>query len=145
MRSTEAVIRCRPGTAVSRIAWSAGRPPNSTSAEDGARFDRSTPSESEAEAWLSRSTRSTRSPWAASAAERLTAVVVLPTPPLRLINAVIIRCRGIYNILGLAGGRGRKPTDTGPREKKRNAEGGGFPSLLGLFFSFFSRFFAFSP
>jgi hypothetical protein len=46
------------------------------------------PHHNEADAWLSRSTRSTRRRADASAAARFTAVVVLPTPPLLFTTAI---------------------------------------------------------
>ena len=67
----------------------AGREPMRTSAMQGKSAERGTPSERDAEAWLSRSTRSTRLPIPASAAARLTAVVVFETPPFLDVTAVI--------------------------------------------------------
>src|SRR6187200_3663206 len=58
-------------------------------AEDGRRCRRETPSHSDVEAWLSRSTSSTRRRVEARAAARLTAIVDLPTPPLLFSTAII--------------------------------------------------------
>ena len=57
-------------------------------ADEGLRRARSTPHQSDADAWLSRSTSRTLRRGAASAAARFTDVVVLPTPPLLLTTAI---------------------------------------------------------
>jgi hypothetical protein len=54
---------------------------HSTLAADRFNRPRRMPHQTDAEAWLSRSTSSTRRPAEASAAARFTAVVVFPTPP----------------------------------------------------------------
>src|SRR5690606_30357902 len=56
---------------------------------EGASWARWKPSERDAEAWESRSTTRTRWPSRTRAPARLTTLVVLPTPPLRLTNARI--------------------------------------------------------
>ena len=74
---------------VSRTAEAAGRPSRRTAALEGSIWSREIPRDREAEAWASRSTRRTRRFVAARAAARLTAVVVLPTPPLLFTRARI--------------------------------------------------------
>jgi hypothetical protein len=81
-------MRSRFGTVVERIACSAGNSWSRHEADEGRRCARSTPSHSDADAWLSRSTSSTRRRGDASAAARFTDVVVFPTPPLLLTTAI---------------------------------------------------------
>ncbi len=70
----------RLGTAVATTALSTGSPSRMTPAVV-ARSRPETPRPPDAFAWGSTSTSSTRAPASARQAARLTAVVVLPTPP----------------------------------------------------------------
>ena len=79
-----------PGVGDTQIASSIGTSPASTWAAETGFSLAGTPSEKLAEPWGSRSTTRTVRPVPAKAAARLTAVVVLPTPPLTLTNERII-------------------------------------------------------
>jgi len=85
------VMRWRLGTALrDRTTSGARRRFSRTSAIDGEQCEGPMPSEIEAFMSASRSTRSTERPARAKDAARLTAVVVLPTPPWGLNAAMII-------------------------------------------------------
>src|SRR5215203_370987 len=71
------------------MACSMGKSWSSTLPADGLSRLRRMPLHAEADAWLSRSTIRTGRRGDASAAARLTAIVVLPTPPLLLTTATI--------------------------------------------------------
>src|SRR5262249_26106667 len=74
--------RSRFGVDVWRTAFRMGYLSRRHEAVDGVRVFRVRPSQSEADAWLSRSMRSTRRLDDAGAADRFTAAGSLPTPPL---------------------------------------------------------------
>ena len=75
-------------SSVWRTAFRMGYFSSRQAAADGFNWCRGTPSQREAEAWLSRSTSRIRRLGEASAAARFTAAVVLPTPPLLLRTAM---------------------------------------------------------
>src|SRR4051812_45205048 len=86
--SRDPVDRSRCATGVWRIALRMGYFSRRTEAAEGRSWLRETPHQVDADAWLSRSTSSTRRRGADRAVASETAVVVLPTPPLLLRTAM---------------------------------------------------------